>query len=49
MLLLGFGIYMFSYAVSAEPIDIGTRLELMVDDYLIDKIDGDAERTAVIR
>jgi hypothetical protein len=44
MLLLEFSICMFSYAVSAEPIYIGSGLELMVDDYLIEKIDGDAER-----
>jgi hypothetical protein len=43
MLLFGIGICIFSYAVSSEPIDIGSRLELMVDDYLIDKIEGDAE------
>lgn len=27
---------------AAEPIDIGSRLELFVDDYVIDKIEGDA-------
>ena len=27
-------------AVAAEPIDIGSRLELFVDDYLIDGLDG---------
>ena len=26
---------------SAEPIEIGSRLELFVDDHLIEKIDGD--------
>jgi len=28
---------------AAEPIDVGSRRELFVDDYLIDKLDGDAE------
>lgn len=28
---------------AADPIDIGSRLELFVDDFLIDRIDGDAE------
>jgi len=27
-------------AIAAEPIDIGTRRELFVDDYLIDRMDG---------
>lgn len=27
-------------AAAAVPIDIGSRLELFVDDYLIDTIDG---------
>ncbi|MBC8354014.1 MAG: hypothetical protein H8E66_18625 [Planctomycetes bacterium] len=27
---------------AAEPLQIGSRLELFVDDYLIDKLDGDA-------
>ncbi|MBN1343402.1 MAG: hypothetical protein JXQ73_12015 [Phycisphaerae bacterium] len=30
-------------AEAAEPIDIGARLELMVDDYLIDRMTGGAE------
>ena len=30
-------------AVATEPIDIGSRLELMVDDYLIQRITGGAE------
>ena len=29
---------------AGEPIDIGSRLELFVDDYLIDKMTGDAEQ-----
>ena len=29
--------------VTAEPLDIGSRLELFVDDYLIDELAGDAE------
>ena len=29
---------------SAEPIEIGNRLELFVDDHLIDKIDGDVRQ-----
>jgi hypothetical protein len=28
---------------AADPIDIGSRLELFVDDFLIDRIEGDAE------
>jgi len=32
-----------SMAVSAEPIDVGSRLELMVDDYLIEETKGGAE------
>lgn len=31
-------------ALAAEPIDIGTRLELFVDDYLIDQLEGDAKQ-----
>jgi hypothetical protein len=30
-------------AGAAEPIDIGSRLELFVDDYLIDRLSGDAQ------
>jgi len=30
-------------AAGAEPINIGSRLELMVDDYLIERMDGGAE------
>jgi len=30
-------------AGAAEPIDVGSRLELFVDDYLIDKLSGDAQ------
>lgn len=30
-------------AGAAEPIDIGSRLELFVDDHLIDKLSGDAQ------
>jgi len=33
----------FNHGVSV-PIDIGSRLELMVDDYLIARLNGDAER-----
>ncbi len=44
MLLLGIGLYMFSSTASTELIDVGSRLELMVDDYIIDQIKGDAER-----
>lgn len=29
---------------SAEPVDIGSRLELMVDDFLIARLSGDAQR-----
>jgi hypothetical protein len=29
-------------ALAGEPVDIGGRLELFVDDYLIDKLEGDA-------
>ena len=29
-------------ALSAEPIEIGSRLEPLVDDYLIEKLDGAA-------
>lgn len=29
---------------AAEPIDVGSRLELFVDDYLVDKLDGDAKQ-----
>ena len=40
-LFLFAGTVMFSLRVSAaEPIQIGSRLELMVDDYLIDKMTG---------
>ncbi|MEO1984580.1 MAG: hypothetical protein ABGZ24_29035 [Fuerstiella sp.] len=31
-------------AISAEPIDVGNRLELFVDDHLIDKTEGDVSR-----
>lgn len=31
-----------SLLIGAEPLDIGSRLELFVDDYLIDNISGDA-------
>ena len=29
---------------NSVPIDIGSRLELMVDDYLIGRLSGDAQR-----
>ena len=32
----------FAPALSAQPLDIGTRLELFVDDYLIEELAGDA-------
>jgi len=35
--------WMLSCASSAEPIDMGSRLELMVDNYLIERLDGKAE------
>jgi hypothetical protein len=39
--LLLVGIAVFSlHAFAAEPINIGARLELMVDDYLIDRMSG---------
>lgn len=34
---------LFSYTYASEPVDIGSRLELMVDDYLIEGLSGDAE------
>jgi len=33
-----------SFALATEPIDIGNRLELFVDDHLIAEVDGDAGR-----
>ena len=33
----------YSAARGTEPIDIGSRLELMVDNYLIERISGGAE------
>jgi len=33
-----------SVSIAAEPIDIGNRLELFVDDYLIDQVDGDVRQ-----
>ena len=30
-------------ALAADPIEIGSRLELFVDDFLIERVDGDAE------
>lgn len=30
-----------AFAVAAEPVEIGSRLELLVDDHLIDQLDGD--------
>ena len=32
-----------TFVVCAQPIDIGSRLELMVDDYLIERISGGAK------
>ncbi|MBT6158225.1 MAG: hypothetical protein HOL01_07415 [Planctomycetaceae bacterium] len=32
-------------ALSAEPVDIGNRLELFVDDHVIGKVTGDVQRT----
>ncbi len=36
------GMALFSTTAGADPIDIGSRLELMVDDYLIADLKGDA-------
>ena len=40
-ILLSTCLYIFSFA--QEPIDIGSRLELFVDDYLIDTLSGEAQ------
>jgi hypothetical protein len=32
------------HAVSADPINIGDRLELFIDDYLIGEIEGDVSQ-----
>lgn len=43
MLLPAMGAFLLtSLALAAEPIDIGSRLEPLVDDYLIDRLDGAA-------
>ena len=39
--IFAFFIITASTAFSADPIDIGNRLELFVDDHLIDKMKGD--------
>ena len=36
------GLTLAAVSVQADPIDIGSRLELFVDDYLIERIGGDA-------
>ena len=41
-ILTGIGVALFGSVASAQPIDVGARLELMIDDYLIDSMTGGA-------
>jgi hypothetical protein len=43
LLTVVFGGAAYCAAVASEPIDIGSRLELVIDDYLIRQITGGAE------
>jgi len=43
LLMLALGCAVCCAATGTEPIDIGSRLELMVDDYLIQRMTGGAE------
>ena len=43
VLLASLGLMLPSVSLASEPIDIGTRLELMVDDHLIAELSGKAE------
>ena len=42
-MLAAFAVLFYLHPALAQPIDIGSRLELLVDDYLIDHMDGDVE------
>ena len=46
LIVLAVGVSIFSgwLAEAAEPLDIGLRRELFVDDYLIDELSGDAQQ-----
>ena len=40
-MLAAFAVLFYLHPALAQPIDIGSRLELLVDDYLIDHMNGD--------
>ena len=43
MTLVIVALFVATSLVAAEPLDIGSRLELFVDDYLIGELQGDAK------
>ena len=42
-LTLAVGVSVCCAATGTQPIDIGSRLELMVDDYLVERMSGGAK------
>jgi hypothetical protein len=39
-MLIAYGVLVFTTSLAQEPIDIGSRRELFVDDYLIERLEG---------